>query len=50
MEYKKTNGTFHPEGNVQDELFEIERMRDQSVYVYTIVTNTCSDFLTIFCC
>lgn len=50
MDYKKTNRIFHPEGDVEDELFEIKKMRDQSVYVYTIVTNTCSDFLTIICC
>lgn len=50
MKHKNVNRIVHPEGNIQDELFEIEKVREQSLYVYTIVTNTCSDFLTIFCC
>lgn len=50
MDYKKTNKIFYPEGNIEDELSEIEKMRDQSVYVYTIVTNTCTPFLSIMCC
>lgn len=50
MEHKKINKVFHPEGNIENELLEIKRMRDQSVYIYTIVTNTCTPFLSIMCC
>ena len=37
-------------GVISKEMNEIRKMQETTPLILSIVTNTCSDFLTIFCC
>lgn len=37
-------------GNIEHELEQIETMQEKSVGILSMITNTCTDLYTVFCC
>ncbi len=50
MEQKNKTQEMLRAGDVTRELNEIKRIQEDTPYVLTLVTNTCSDFYTVICC
>ncbi len=50
MENRKNECNMFLAGDVRKEMAEIQKMQETMPLILSIVTNTCSDFLTIFCC
>lgn len=38
------------EGDIVKELNEIRKVQEDTPYILTLVTNTCSDIYTVICC
>lgn len=50
MESRKNELNMILAGDIRKEMDEIHKMQENTPLILSIVTNTCSDFLTIFCC
>lgn len=50
MENRKSENSMNLAGDIRKEMEEIQKMQSMTPLILSIVTNTCTDFRTIFCC
>lgn len=50
MENRKNENSMNLAGDICKEMEEIQKIQTTIPYYLTMVTNTCTDFMTIFCC
>lgn len=50
MENRKSENSMNLAGDIRKEMEEIQKMQSTTPLILSIVTNTCTDFRTIFCC
>lgn len=50
MENRKDENSMNLAGDIRKEMEEIQKMQSTMPLILSMVTNTCTDFRTIFCC